>query len=756
MPVLQIHKINLGIMKVVLIVAVLFASPALAQGVLTGTVYEDGTKQSLAGAHVLLKGTTFGTIVQQEGNFTIASIPARSYEVEISFIGYDTRTIPVTIDEGSTTNMSVNLVPGDLLLADVVVSAASDRPLNTLSPVDINVRPTNTAQDILRMVPGLFIAQHAGGGKAEQIFLRGFDIDHGTDINLEVDGLPVNMVSHAHGQGYSDLHFLIPELVQVVDFDKGPYFADKGDFTTAGYVDFQTRQSLEQNFVKAEAGQFGTVRTVAGVNLVPRSSKNTGYIATELFRSDGFFESPQDFDRTNVSGRFGANLGKSHHLSVGSSYFSSSWNASGQIPERAVRNGTITRFGSIDDTEGGQTKRLNLFLKHHYSTTRGASFDQQLYGIYYDFNLYSNFTFFLADPVNGDQIQQEESRMIFGYKANYKTNGRFANRALASHIGAGVRLDDVQDIALSNTVQREFLGDIQRGDINEGNMHIFVSETLALNERWSVNGAVRLDYFTFRYRDKLAADTRSEDASIVSPKLNITYEANQNTSFYARTGTGFHSNDARVVLGEEVRDILPRAYGIDVGAYIKKWDRLLLHAALWRLDLDQEFVYVGDAGVVEPSGETTRQGVDVSARYQILPWLFADIDLSFADPRAVGAGEDEAFIPLAPTFSSIGGLTVRNALGWNGSLRYRWLTDRAANEDNSLVANGFFLIDAVVNYRAPRFELGLSIENVFDSEWKEAQFDTTSRLADETEPVSEIHFTPGTPFFGRLKFTFFF
>ncbi|HNC29053.1 MAG TPA: TonB-dependent receptor, partial [Cyclobacteriaceae bacterium] len=409
-------------MKKILFILLLYSSLIHAQGTLTGIVTEEGSAQPLPGAQVLISTTLKGDVTDVNGKFRIPAIPAGNYTLTVSFIGYQSQTIPISIADNQVANISIALAPGSIELADVIISAGNDRPMNTLSPVDIKLRPTNTSQDILRMVPGLFIAQHAGGGKAEQIFLRGFDIDHGTDINLEVDGLPVNMVSHAHGQGYSDLHFLIPELVQFVDFDKGPYFADKGDFTTAGYVNFQTRNSLDKNFLKTEGGQFGMFRAVTGINLFPKSSNQCGYIASEFYRSDGYFDSPQDFQRVNISAKYIYNLSASDRLTFGSSFFNSSWDASGQIPERAVKQGDISRFGSLDNTEGGATGRFNAYVLHTHQFENGT-FDQQAYGIHYNFNLYSNFTFFLNDPINGDQIQQKESRMIYGYKANYRTEG---------------------------------------------------------------------------------------------------------------------------------------------------------------------------------------------------------------------------------------------------------------------------------------------------------------------------------------------
>ncbi len=744
-------------MKKIFLVIHILATCFLAkgQGIISGKVTEEN--EALTGAHILLTEIASGTIADERGNFKLRNIPAGKYTLAVSFIGYTTYSQLVEVTDKSNATLEVKMKPGNIQLGDLVVTASAEHSLNTLTPLDIKVRPTNTSQDILRMVPGLFIAQHAGGGKAEQIFLRGFDIDHGTDINLEVDGLPVNMVSHAHGQGYSDLHFVIPEMINYVDFDKGPYYANKGDFTTAGFVDFQTKNSLEKNFVKLEGGQFGTLRTVAGMNLFSsKRSRTSGYLASEYFRSNGFVESPQDFNRFNITSKISTRLKNEDKLTVGASFFKSRWDASGQIPSRAVENGMITRLGSIDNSEGGETSRSNLYLKHVHEFSNGAYLSQQVYGVHYDFNLYSNFTFYLNDPVNGDQINQNESRMIYGYKSTYNTSSLILRKELTTEIGGGFRLDDVHNISLSNTVRREFLKDIKRGNLNEINIYGYISETVTLSDKWSINTALRFDRFNFRYNDKLATTNRAVGKSIVSPKLNINYQLNSKTQFYLRTGLGFHSNDARVVTAQGGKEILPRAYGIDLGMNTKITDQLLLHAALWRLDLSQEFVYVGDEGVVEPSGQTRRAGIDLSLRYQVLPWLFIDGDLNLTNPRAKGGAEGQDYIPLAPSISSIGGLNFRMKNGFNGSLRYRYLHDRAANEDKSVVAKGYVLADAVVNYTQSKFEIGLSAENIFDVDWNEAQFDTESRLKDEAESVSEIHFTPGTPLFLKLKVSFFF
>ncbi|CAN5564087.1 TonB-dependent receptor [soil metagenome] len=735
-----------------LVVVALFNLHVFSQGVLKWSVVDD-TNEPLIGANILLRESGKGTIADTSGNFRITGIKAGLYQVDISFIGYLTQKISVEIRDGGETTLSTKLVSGGVQLGDVLVTASQDRPVNSLSQVDIKFRPVNTSQDVLRMVPGLFIAQHAGGGKAEQIFLRGFDADHGTDVNVEVDGMPVNMASHAHGQGYADLHFLIPELVGYVDFDKGPYFADKGDLNTAGYVAFQTKNKLDRNFLKVEGGSFGSGRAVAGLNIPFKSDRSSAYIASEFFRSDGFYINNQKFTRFNIQSKFNTQLAKRTKLTASISAFDSHWDASGQIPDRAVESGLISRYGSIDPTEGGGTGRVNAYIKSFHDLGKGSSLENQLYVVKYNFSLFSNFTFYLKDSVNGDQIHQQEDRWVYGYKSRYSRSSTFLGKSLKSEVGVGIRYDVINNISLSHTVKRNFLNDIKLGEIREANVNGFVSETLSITDNLSVNAALRFDYFSFSYFDKLATEKAPEvSKAIVSPKLNINYQAARNVNLFIRAGTGFHSNDARVVVAQSGKETLPKAYSADFGADIKVTPQLLLHTAIWRLDLDQEFVYVGDDGIVEPSGKSHREGIDFSVRYQLNKFLFIDGDVNVTKPRSVGGPEGHNYIPLAPTITSIGGMSFRNAGNFNGSLRYRYLGDRPANEDNTITAKGYVIADALVNYSRPGYEIGVSIENLFNHEWKEAQFDNESRLKNEATPTSEIHFTPGTPFSLKIRF----
>ena len=286
--------------------------------------------------------------------------------------------------------------------------------MRTISKLDLNTSPVNSSQEVLRKVPGLIIGQHAGGGKAEQLFLRGFDVDHGTDVSISVDGMPVNMVSHAHGQGYSDLHFLIPETIQKIDFGKGPYYGQQGDFNTAGYVDFSTRDYLKDSQISMSVGDFNSLRTLGLFNLLGNTKRQNAYLAAEYIATDGPFESPQNFNRLNLFGKYVIFSPENDKLSLTASHFTSRWDASGQIPQREVDNGNITRFGAIDDTEGGQTERTNFNVEFSKYISDDTRLKTNAFYSNYSFELYSNFTFFLEDPVNGDQIKQQEERHIFG------------------------------------------------------------------------------------------------------------------------------------------------------------------------------------------------------------------------------------------------------------------------------------------------------------------------------------------------------
>jgi len=729
-----------------------FAQTAISAQDIRGRVTSE-KGEPLIGAYVLVKSTDVHTHADENGNFLLRGTSVGD-TLLVSYLGFDPLRVIV---RDTDKPVMINLEASAFDLGEITVRNNSRRT-NIVSAIDVEIDPVRSSQEVLRKVPGLFIGQHAGGGKAEQIFLRGFDIDHGTDIAITVDGMPVNMVSHAHGQGYADLHFVIPETIDKIDFGKGPYFADKGNFNTAGYVEFRTKDRLESSQVGLQVGSFNSYRALGMFNLLDTTDRHA-YIAAEYISTDGPFESSQNFYRNNFMGKYSQRLSNGTSFSVLASHFASEWDASGQVPVRSVEDGSITRFGAIDDTEGGNTSRTNVALELNHLMEDNSFIKSNFYYSLYDFELFSNFTFFLEDPVNGDQIRQFEDRQLFGFESSWNKMAYLGANEVLFRVGTGLRADRSEDNQLARTKNRtELLEFLQFGDVDEKNIYLFADAEIDAGN-FVIRPGLRYDYLNFTYQSKLPSDSlynpQTQSGGIVAPKLSVIYNAGNSVQLFAKAGVGFHSNDTRVVLDEEADAILPPAYGFDLGSVFKPAPRIVANVALWYLELEQEFVYVGDAGIVEPSGRTRRYGVDLGLRYQVSDWLFANLDGNYAYGRAIEEAEGHDRIPLAPVYTAVGGL---NAIKGNfkGGVQFRYLADRPANEDNSIVAEGYTIVDLNANYDFKPFSLGFNVENLFNVDWKETQFATESRLRNEVTSVEEIHFTPGAPFFVRasLRYSF--
>ena len=767
-------------------------------GSVSGIVRDAETHDPLPSVNVIVEGLDRGTASEIDGAFYIGNLPPGAYELTFSFIGFASQHAHVVVRAGETISIEVELSPdpfnleGITLVADRPYSAASSR---TVRGLDLQVRPVRSSQDLLQLAPGLITAQHGGGGKAEQIFLRGFDADHGTDINISVDGVPVNMVSHGHGQGYADLHFIIPEVVDRIDVFEGPYATRFGNLATAGAIAFSTRNHLPYNLVRASGGSFGTAR-LTGMYQIPMEHSHQGaYLAGEFYRTDGPVDDPQDFHRFNLFGKFHTHLGERARLALAVSGFGSAWRMSGQIPQRSVDAGALTRFGSVDPLEGGATGRQDLTLTYSSDGPNGSDLELNTFVSRYNFKLLSNFTFFLNDPVNGDMIEQTDDRMLLGLNGRYRNLhglGNFTGRLV---LAGGFR-SDFADVGLWHSPNQVRLDARVDAQIREQNLFLWAQEEVIFGPKWRLQLGLRGDYFTFNVDDRLEgipsdlphASGYAQDL-IVNPKANLVFSPIETLDLYANFGTGFHSNDARaVVIGERTRLLtsayrsaglgsdaiadtllaqnydpeqnnigtLPRATGAELGTRLQIGPNLNVSAAAWLLDMENEYVFIGDEGTTELSGPTRRYGLDMELRWRILPWLFADANVNLSHGEFTEEAEGEDRIPLAPNLTSVGGLTVNHASGIQGRLGYRHVADRPANEDASITALGYTILDLSGNYtwRQMRFELAL--ENLFDSEWNEAQFATESRLRNELEPVDELHFTPGNPFNVRVGIAYLF
>jgi TonB family protein len=637
-----------------------------------------------------------------------------------------------------------------LVLAQRPVSAASSFAVQER---DFRLRPIGSVQDILRVTPGLVMVQHSGGGKASQYFLRGFDADHGTDIALSVDGVPINMVSHAHGQGFSDTNFIIPEAVERVEITKGPYFASQGDFATAGAVNLVTRDGFEHS--SAGIGLSGSPGHGApGYRAVlvasPKWDVATATFAADVGRQNGPFDNPENWNKYKLFNKVTFNLSPTSTLSVGEMSYGGSWHGSGQIPARAVEQGIVSRFGSIDPNEGGDTTRHQIYAAYHLRPSESSEVRALGYVGTYTFNLFSNFTLYLRDPDNGDEIEQQDRRTFYGGKVSYRVLRELRGVRFDTTIGADVRSDDIHEM-LWDTANRVQLSPVRNDNVRETFLGAYFNEEITPFEWLRLDVGGRADSLTFSVDDNLAgAGAQSprggaDGAQQLSPKLSAVVSPlrrdGAQLDFYVNYGHGFHSNDVRGAFATPAVTPLTRAKGEELGARTRLFDRLDFAAAGWLLDLDNETVWNGDDGTTAVSDATRRYGVELEARYEIAPWLAADGAVTFTHSQFSTDRENGGGLALAPKQTWSGGLSARHELGpgvGRAGLRFYGIGDRPASDDGAIVAPGFTQVDLHVGYRMRRWDLALDIENLLDGDYRSAQFDTTSRL--RAEPAV------GTPF----------
>ena len=646
----------------------------------------------------------------------------------------------------------VPVLPPVTVTAPPPVSSSSEQ---IIPGRDFELRPQGRPADVLRLIPGLIISQHQGGGKAEQYLIRGFDADHGTDLAIFIDGLPVNLRSHAHGQGYADLHFLIPETVRAVDVLKGPYFPEYGDFDTAATVVFLTRDYVEENTLEVAGGSFNTQRYLA--LLSPTRDALKTFIAFEGYRSDGHFEHPNGYVRFNLFAKASANIAEDMKLSLWASHYRAEWHGSGEIPSRAVRSGLIDRFGSIDPNEGGVTQRTNLNLDYSWQVTEAQRFTVHAYVTYYALSLFNDFTFFLNDPDNGDMINQRDRRFLAGFDTQYESKSRPFVMPLTSTAGFQYRID-TPHIVLASAIQRNQIGRVQDVSIVEQSYSPFVKFDLVPIEKVRLVTGARGDIFRFQGTEHVAGPEPFETHDVTKARPNV--KANlilgpwASTEFFGNFGTGFHSNDARAVLVNPRLDALPTATGYEFGVRTRVLPRTELFVTYWFLDLTSELVFNGDDGTTEARGPSHRDGLEVGVKVRPLDWLTFTGDFTYTRKAELDTG---AAIPLAPIWTARADVTVRLPWGLSSSLEMRYLGDRFADEDRHFTARGYTLFNWTGRYRYRNLEAFLSVENLTNVDWRESQFFFTSRLPGEpAQGVNDVHFTPGAPrsFLGGLAVHF--
>ena len=640
------------------------------------------------------------------------------------------------------------------ILDPVVVTAPP--PVSSSSELlipgrDFELRPQGRPADVLRYVPGLVLGQHAGGGKSEQYILRGFDADHGTDVALFVDGLPINLRSHAHGQGYADQHFVIPETLRQVDVYKGPYFVELGDFATAGAFNFVTLDTVPENRVEAAGGSWGTQRYLT--LLSPTRDRVKTLLAAEVYTTNGPFDRPQHYIRANFFGKATAALSDTVDVSAWLSYLNSNWFASGQIPTRAVRSGLIDRFGAIDNSEGGNTQRLSANADLRWKLSESETVKVHTYGQYYQLDLYSNFTFFLNDPTNGDEIQQSDrNRMVLGTDTSYERRDAPFGIPVKTTGGFQFRLDRVR-VVLASVADRQLLTRTQDVDIFETSYSPYVKFDAAPLPWLRVITGARGDVFNFNVRNNLSGVPGQPDGSatraLPSAKFNAILGPWAQTEFFGNFGTGFHSNDARAVVQDRTLPALAQATGWEFGVRTKIIPQVEASFTYWWLNLSSELVFSGDEGTTEPSRATKRQGLEFALKVRPLDWLTFTGNATYT-PVAEFFGNGNA-IPLAPRVTAFADVTARLPWGLAANATMRYVGNRWADEQRTQTARGYTLFDLGLRYRyhmTDRVAVDgfVTIENVVNTRWREAQFFNTSRLPGEPAAgVPDIVYTPGNP-----------
>ena len=616
------------------------------------------------------------------------------------------------------------------------------------------LRPLSRPAELLEFVPGLIATQHSGEGKGNQYFLRGFNLDHGTDLAIKVDGIPVNMPSHAHGQGYADLNFLIPELVEHLQYRKGPYYAEVGDFSTAASSEFVYIDALEQGKLSLTAGQDNYRRAFAGDSVDLGHGKLT--LAGALTNYSGPWQLDQDLDKINGLLKYYRDTADGH-WSLSAAGYSNAWNSTDQIPQRAVLSGALNRFGTIDTSDGGETHRHSLGADWQ-KLSSNAAITLNAYAIDYGLNLFSNFSYFLEDSVRGDQFEQADKRRVYGFDASYTRQFTLVGRESRLLMGLQNRSDDI-DLGLYKTQQRNRYAVTREDNVKQSLSSAFASLDVSISHGLRAVAGLRADYIKFDVDSDLHANSGVGNDNLLSPKFSLIYAQSDKTEVFLSTGQGFHSNDARgttitvdPLSGAPVDSVDPlaKARSIELGMRTAAIPNTQLAVSLFSMKLDSELVYVGDAGATEALGESKRSGIEIGALYAPKSWLLLDADLTLTKAKLLGVGHDDR-IPNSVNRTASLGFIVNDLNKFSGGLRIRYLGDAPLVEDDSVRSDSTLLLNAQALYQFnPNWSLGIEVSNLLDHKGNDITYFYASQLVGETSPIQDIHFHPAEPRSARV------
>jgi hypothetical protein len=735
----------------------------------------------------ILPGVTIDLVVEaneltattdDQGRFQFDNVPAGRAELTFRLLNFSVvrRTVNVGPGSGVLTDTVLRLA----LNADVLVTASStfrniadvENPSENLvgiasaasqgavTAAQLDTRPIMRSGEVLETVPGLVVSQHSGEGKANQYYLRGFNLDHGTDFSMMVAGVPVNTPTGAHAHGYADLSFLIPELVSGVQFKKGPYFADEGDFSAAGAANINYVNQLDHPILHASAGQDGWGRLFGAA--APPIGGGSLLAAVEVGHNDGPWVQPDDYQKFNSVLRFSRGDNRNGYSLTGMGYWAD-WVSTDQVPQRAIDAGLIPRFGLIDPSDGGKSNRQSLTAELQRSNGP-SSLRATGFLLRNSLNLFSNFTYFLDDPEHGDQFEQAERRVAAGGRITYRRLGHFFERHTESAVGFQLRQDWLDPVALYRNVARQRISTARKDEVGQTMAGVYAQTEIEWTRTFRTTLGLRAD----RYRFSVTSDNplNSGDGSdgMVSPKLGAIFGPFSATEVYVNAGTGFHSNDARgavitvdPISGDPVERVTPlvRAKGAEAGLRTVRIPGVQSTVVLWYLGIDSELLFVGDAGTTEPGRPSRRVGFEWTNYARLKPWLTLDADLAFTSARFTDDDPTGDRIPGALDRVISAGLTFEGQQPLFGSIRVRHFGPRPLIEDASVMSKSTTLFNGEMGYRlSKRARLVLEGFNLFDAEVSDIDYFYASRLADEPGAVEDIHLHPALPLTVRVGVQF--
>ncbi len=759
------------------LVSALTAATATAQqrGVVTGSVLDEtggvlpGVSAELQTAAGVLNATSDGA-----GTFRFDDVATGPATLVFRLVNFSTLRRDLVVASGENRADAI-LTLG--LTADVVVTGsrtfrniadlenptenlvgiATSASVGAITAEQLEARPIMRPGEVLEAVPGLITSQHSGEGKANQYYLRGFNLDHGSDFATTLAGVPMNESSGAHAHGYSDVNLLIPELVSGVQYTKGPYFAEHGDFSAAGSANVNYVNVLERPLLSLSSGGQGWGRVFGAAS--PEVGAGNLLVALELSKNDGPWELPDDMRKVNSVIRYSQGDRQSG-FSVTAMGYKADWNATDQIPLRAVESGSLSRFGNIDATDGGRTSRYSLAFDGLQSTGAGST-RLTAYTLQSGLNLFQNFTYFLENPIAGDQIEQEGRRWVSGARLVHRRLGRGFDRPMEHAAGASIRHDAVGTVGLHRTIARRRTSPIRTDGVDQTTVGLFGQTEIEWSPVFRTTLGVRGDFYRYAVDALRGANSGSGASALISPKLTAVLGPWHGTEIYLNYGQGFHSNDPRAattmvdpITGEPVdsEDPLVPARGAEIGLRTVALPGLQSTVALWYLAFDSELIFVGDAGIAEASRPSRRLGVEWTNYLRLTSWLTGELDLSLSRARFSDFDPAGDYIPGALDRVIAGAITVAPARRIFGGVRLRHFGPRPLVEDNSVRSAATTIWNGDIGVRlSERLDIVLEAFNLLDSDVSDIDYFYTSRLPGEpVDGVDDIHFHPSFPRTARV------